>query len=52
MKTFGLFTKDNELIVKTDTYTEDLSIAYFSELKKISEWDIVNIFNVKEIVKK
>ena len=51
MKTFGLYTKDNELIVKHMDYSEELSISYFSELKHLSEQHIVDIFIVKEIEK-
>jgi hypothetical protein len=49
MKTYGLYTNDNELIIKNSSESEELSIIFFSQIKKLSIKTLMDIFIVKEV---
>jgi len=49
MKTFYLRTKKSkEIIIKTQCYSIEQAIEYFSEVKRLPKKDIVSIFLITE----
>lgn len=50
MRNYGLYTKESlELLKKIKSTSLSDAIEAFADIKKLSKWDIVEIFEVKEI---
>jgi hypothetical protein len=51
MKNWGLVDKrnNNNIIHKTLAESEELAIIYFSKVKKLEKYDLVDIFDIIEL---
>lgn len=49
MKTFGLFTKSNDLVTKIDAADKSQAAEFFAQIKDLSIDNLHKVFIIKEL---
>lgn len=51
MKNYGLYIKENEVISKIKAESMEEAITIFSKIKSLNRKNLLDIFEIKEIIK-